>query len=151
MKQRTLAFGLIGATLLLGGCEGVDFLSGGGKDAPDEFAVFQRAPLAIPPDYGLRARAPALCVGGLETFAQVVDELGGLRPCGLRLFFRRHFAEVELIEDALPDFESTVVAEVRAEGVEADVVLLLLGSMALVAVLLEEGLELAEFGIVPGR
>jgi len=47
---------VIGA-FIVGGCEGNDLL-GGGKRAPDEFAVYSRAPLSLPPDYALRPPAP---------------------------------------------------------------------------------------------
>lgn len=39
------------------GCQGNDLL-GGGSRAPDEFAVYSRAPLSLPPDYALRPPAP---------------------------------------------------------------------------------------------
>ncbi len=46
------------AAALLGGCEGTREMLGLGKTAPDEFAVYSRAPLSLPPDYGLRPPAP---------------------------------------------------------------------------------------------
>ncbi len=42
---------------VLGGCQDGGLLSGG-KRAPDEFAVYSRAPLSLPPDYALRPPAP---------------------------------------------------------------------------------------------
>ena len=39
---------------LLSGCDKAKQALGQGKEAPDEFAVFQRAPLSLPPDYGLK-------------------------------------------------------------------------------------------------
>ncbi|HJO97620.1 MAG: DUF3035 domain-containing protein [Rhodospirillales bacterium] len=55
-------FGLIIAAsvsvALLGGCEDVRSALGQSKSAPDEFAVYSRAPLSLPPDYGLRPPAP---------------------------------------------------------------------------------------------
>lgn len=48
-----------GAALLLAGCGGsAKEALGLGKRAPDEFAVFTRAPLTVPPDYGLRPPQP---------------------------------------------------------------------------------------------
>lgn len=44
--------------LLLSGCEQTKQVLGQTKDGPDEFAVFQRAPLSLPPDYGLKAPKP---------------------------------------------------------------------------------------------
>lgn len=50
---------LVAAGLLVGGCEGVkQDLGIGVKRPPDEFAVFARAPLSMPPDYGLRPPTP---------------------------------------------------------------------------------------------
>jgi hypothetical protein len=50
---------ILTAGLLLSGCgrEGGNIL-GFEKNAPDEFAVVKRAPLALPPDYGLRPPRP---------------------------------------------------------------------------------------------
>lgn len=53
----SLAFALA-ATVALSGCEQTKQLLGQTKQAPDEFAVFQRAPLSVPPDFALRPPAP---------------------------------------------------------------------------------------------
>lgn len=42
----------------LSGCENARRAMGMGKQAPDEFAVLTRAPLKLPPDYGLRPPVP---------------------------------------------------------------------------------------------
>lgn len=42
----------------LGGCEGARESFGLAKSSPDEFAVVTRAPLAIPPEFGLRPPTP---------------------------------------------------------------------------------------------
>jgi hypothetical protein len=55
----TLALTLA-AAVALGGCEQVKQTLGQGKQAPDEFAVFQRAPLSVPPDFGLRPPTPGI-------------------------------------------------------------------------------------------
>jgi hypothetical protein len=47
-----------GVVLFLGGCSGAREAFGLNKEAPDEFAVATRAPLALPPDYRLRPPAP---------------------------------------------------------------------------------------------
>ncbi|MBR82941.1 MAG: beta-barrel assembly machine subunit BamF, partial [Magnetovibrio sp.] len=36
------------------GCDSVRKSFGGGKNAPDEFVVYKRPPLSLPPEYGLR-------------------------------------------------------------------------------------------------
>jgi hypothetical protein len=49
---------LAGLAALLGGCEETKRALGQTKNAPDEFAVYQRAPLSLPPNYRLRPPAP---------------------------------------------------------------------------------------------
>ncbi len=51
-------FAILAAALLLSGCEGAKRALGQSKDAPDEFAVYQRAPLSLPPGYGLKPPTP---------------------------------------------------------------------------------------------
>ena len=46
------------AAALVGGCAEVSNLFSRTKSPPDEFAVYSRAPLSMPPDYGLRPPAP---------------------------------------------------------------------------------------------
>jgi hypothetical protein len=46
------------AGVILVGCEQTRGLFGMNKKPPDEFAVVSRAPLSMPPDYGLRPPAP---------------------------------------------------------------------------------------------
>jgi len=60
MKMWSRALVLGGALALAAGCEGVkQDLGIGGKRPPDEFSVYSRAPLSLPPDYGLRPPAGA--------------------------------------------------------------------------------------------
>lgn len=40
------------------GCESARKVVGRSKDAPDEFVVYQRPPLSLPPEYGLRPPEP---------------------------------------------------------------------------------------------
>lgn len=42
----------------LNGCDKAKQALGQNKEGPDEFAVFQRAPLSLPPDYNLRPPKP---------------------------------------------------------------------------------------------
>lgn len=49
---------VVALTISVGGCEGVREAAGIAKKAPDEFAVVTRAPLSMPPDYGLRPPRP---------------------------------------------------------------------------------------------
>lgn len=58
-RFRVVSVGLlIAASTALAGCEQAKQALGQSKNAPDEFAVFQRAPLSVPPDFGLRPPAP---------------------------------------------------------------------------------------------
>ena len=51
--------GLVALRLVVAGCSGIsDQITGRGKYAPDEFSVIARAPLTLPPDYGLRPPQP---------------------------------------------------------------------------------------------
>ena len=59
MERTALPFlVLFAATVVLGGCGGFRDAVGLNKRAPDEFAVVSKAPLVIPPDYGLRPPRP---------------------------------------------------------------------------------------------
>jgi hypothetical protein len=48
---------MVAAMFVVGGCQDGGIFSGG-KRSPDEFAVYSRAPLSLPPDYALRPPAP---------------------------------------------------------------------------------------------
>ena len=56
MKAKVL--GCVAALLALSACDQVRQVSGLEKQSPDEFAVVTRAPLSLPPDYGLRPPRP---------------------------------------------------------------------------------------------
>ena len=43
---------------VLSGCSGAQDLLGLSKESPDEFSVLARAPLSVPPEFGLRPPAP---------------------------------------------------------------------------------------------
>ncbi len=49
---------LIGAVALLSGCESARKAFSSDKNAPDEFAVYSRPPLSLPPEYKLRPPTP---------------------------------------------------------------------------------------------
>lgn len=56
MKAKVL--GCMAALLALSACDQMRQVSGLEKQSPDEFAVVTRAPLSLPPDYGLRPPRP---------------------------------------------------------------------------------------------
>lgn len=63
MEQRIICSLRVFAALtlfsgLLVGCDSVRKSFGGGKNAPDEFVVYKRPPLSLPPEYGLRPPTP---------------------------------------------------------------------------------------------
>ena len=58
MSKSGLMIAVSVGAVLLGGCEEVRSALGQTKSGPDEFAVYSRAPLSLPPDYGLRPPAP---------------------------------------------------------------------------------------------
>lgn len=58
MKNRIQSLFLIALCAAFTGCGGVKEELGLNKQAPDEFAVVKRAPLAMPPDYSLRPPRP---------------------------------------------------------------------------------------------
>lgn len=49
---------LVAVSALLAGCDTTKKVLGLEKRSPDEFAVYSRAPLSLPPDYNLRPPAP---------------------------------------------------------------------------------------------
>lgn len=51
-------FAALGLVLVLGACEGAADTLGLGRNSPDEFAVVDRPPLSMPPDYDLRPPRP---------------------------------------------------------------------------------------------
>lgn len=51
------AIAMTALSLMTTGC-GISKAVGGGKNAPDEFAIATKAPLVVPPDYGLRPPKP---------------------------------------------------------------------------------------------
>lgn len=57
-KGLVAAMCCLGLVLMLSGCGNARRALGIEKQAPDEFSVVTRAPLTIPPDYGLRPPAP---------------------------------------------------------------------------------------------
>jgi len=58
MKQLRVLTLTIAAGLLVGACSDVREAIIPSKTPPDEFAVFSRAPLSLPPDYSLRVPEP---------------------------------------------------------------------------------------------
>lgn len=59
MREHRFGLGLLlMAAVLLSGCDETKRALGQTKEAPDEFTVYQRAPLSLPPDFALRPPTP---------------------------------------------------------------------------------------------
>ena len=58
MLRARIIFLVLAAATLLGGCESANKAFSGGKIAPDEFVVYSRPPLSLPPEYNLRPPQP---------------------------------------------------------------------------------------------
>ncbi|NQV84677.1 MAG: DUF3035 domain-containing protein [Rhodospirillales bacterium] len=58
MRKLPVFLCLVGAIALLSGCESARKAFSADKTAPDEFAVFSRPPLSLPPQYTLRPPLP---------------------------------------------------------------------------------------------
>ena len=58
MRKNTAIVVTLLSCLILTGCEETKRAFGKTKEAPDEFAVYKRAPLSLPPDFDLRPPAP---------------------------------------------------------------------------------------------
>jgi len=71
---------VIAVGVLLGGCGQIRDVMGRNKDAPDEFQVVARAPLALPPNYDLRPPEPG---------AQRPQELSPTDEAAARILGRR--------------------------------------------------------------
>jgi hypothetical protein len=58
--MKRMRWTVLGAAVAMavGGCSDTKDMLGLGKRPPDEFAVYSRAPLSLPPDYALRPPAP---------------------------------------------------------------------------------------------
>jgi hypothetical protein len=72
------------AAMALSGCEQTKRVLGQTKQAPDEFAVYSRAPLSLPPEYSLRPPAPGSerpqAVNPRDRARDAVLTAGGSRP-----------------------------------------------------------------------
>lgn len=79
MKGQTcIRLVVLATAIALGGCESVKQELGiGVKRPPDEFAVYSRAPLSMPPDFALRPPAPGAGTDSLAARNNAKDVLLG--------------------------------------------------------------------------
>lgn len=95
---------VLAAGVLLAGCSGFKDAIGVNKDAPDEFQVVQRAPLALPPNFDLRPPEPG---------AQRPQELSPADSAAERILGRRA-ASSAAPASSTPGVGPTVQAAPRA-------------------------------------
>jgi hypothetical protein len=60
MKRVVVLIGLVAVAFAASGCESARKALGGKKSGPDEFVVYKRPPLTLPPEYGLRPPSPGV-------------------------------------------------------------------------------------------
>lgn len=115
------------STFLLIGCGGdTGKVLGLEKSAPDEFLVVSRAPLSIPPDFGLRPPEPgAARIGGKEPGKQAATTLFGATAVGAAVVSQSTPGDVVLLSntgalDANPDIRLLVDQESATMAVEED-------------------------------
>ena len=89
--------------------------------------------------YGLSSGAPRFFVGLGEFEREKVDDRFHIPLLWLGGFVGRHFAEVELIKNSLPDLEIFDLGKIVSESVEAKISLLLFGAVAVVTMVFKKG------------
>jgi hypothetical protein len=77
-------------------------------------------------------------MSGGDLLGQMRDHFGTLIHAWLRLIFRRHFEEIELINNLLVALQVPEVANIGRQGVESPIALLLLAAVAVGAVGVQE-------------
>jgi len=123
-------FGIIctvAASLLLVGCGGdTGKILGLQKEAPDEFLVVSRAPLSMPPNFGLRPpEEGAERIGGRDPSQQAIASLFGQTPAGVETVNNSSVGELVLLTntgalDANPDIRMIVDQDSATMAVEED-------------------------------
>lgn len=129
MKKLLTIAAITAAMASLSACETWDNLVGNTREGPDEFAVYQRAPLSIPPDFGLRPPAPgAERPGALNPKGQAKTAVLGVEAirtesltddvsAGTRALLKQTHAD-----QAEPDIRTIVQKETRELAVEDETV-----------------------------
>lgn len=124
MTHQRLVLTVCLAALFLSACSDAKRIVNREKRSPDEFAVYQRAPLSLPPDYGLRPPAPGTArpqdrdpsnqareaLGGTTVNASPTESLSTASP-GTLTFLRQAGADqAEPGIRAIVDRETTIYA-----------------------------------------
>ncbi len=89
--------------ILLIGCSSARDIVGLGKQSPDEFEVVTRAPLSLPPDYGLRVPIPNISRTQEKSVRESADDLISSRGSSSRqkLSRRNRLGATSPAEDAI--------------------------------------------------
>lgn len=131
LKRWMMGALVVGLAGTLAGCEGTRKSLLTSKKAPDEFAVYSRAPLSVPPQYGLRPPTPgAPRPGGKDPSGQAYQAITGQLPAPKGVaepVFNGTPGELALLRqaDALttdPDIRATVNRETSVLAEESKTV-----------------------------
>lgn len=94
----------ISLMILLTGCSSARDIVGLSKQSPDEFEVVTRAPLSLPPDYGLRVPVPNISRSQEKSLGGSADDLlrqRGSQPPGQKLSRVDRSGAISPAEDAI--------------------------------------------------
>ena len=94
----------ISLMILLTGCSSARDIVGLSKQSPDEFEVVTRAPLSLPPDYGLRVPVPNISRSQEKSLGESADYLlrqRGSQPPGQKLSRVDRSGAISPAEDAI--------------------------------------------------
>ena len=110
----------IGLMILLTGCSSARDIVGLSKQSPDEFEVVTRAPLSLPPDYGLRVPVPNISRNQEKSLGESADDLlpqRGSQSPGQKLSRVGRSGAISPAEDAILDRAKAKISNqsIRAE------------------------------------
>lgn len=128
MTKFGISLAVIAASLLVGCGGNTGKILGLEKEAPDEFLVVTRAPLSMPPDFGLRPPEPgAARIGAQDPGNQASSSLFGATAAGVAATTQSTPGELSLLTntgamDANPDIRLVVDQESAIMAVESDTI-----------------------------
>lgn len=110
----------LGLMILLTGCSSARDIVGLSKQSPDEFEVVTRAPLSLPPDYGLRVPVPNISRNQEKSLGESADDLlpqRGSQSPGQKLSRVGRSGAISPAEDAILDRAKAKISNqsIRAE------------------------------------
>ncbi len=77
MRHHWWPVAVVALALVVGGCQSVRDLAGQGKRPPDEFTVYKRTPLSVPPDFSLKPPVAGAVTEGTSARADARQALLG--------------------------------------------------------------------------